>query len=46
MTERPVVVRAGVTRRLLERLPERLVPALNVLAFAAIGAALVALLLI
>ncbi|MFQ3622177.1 MAG: hypothetical protein SNJ73_01390 [Acetobacteraceae bacterium] len=46
MTDRPVVLRAGFTRRLLERLPERAVPVLNVLAFGALGAALVALVLI
>lgn len=40
MSDRRVVVRAGLTRRLLGWLPERAVPVLNGIAFVALAAAL------
>ncbi|MFN7000965.1 hypothetical protein [Elioraea tepidiphila] len=45
MSDRDVVVRAGFTRRLLDRLPERAVPVLNGIAFVALAAALLVVLL-
>lgn len=45
MSDRRVELRASLTRRLMARLPERLVPLLNVLAFVALAAALLLLLL-
>jgi hypothetical protein len=45
MRDRPVVVRAGRTRRLLDRLPDSAVPVLNGIAFVALAAALLVLLL-
>lgn len=45
MSDRRVVVRAGRTRRLLDRVPERAVPMLNVIAFAALAIALLVILL-
>lgn len=45
MSDRDVVVRAGLTRRLLDRLPARAVPVLNGIAFAALALALLVVLL-
>lgn len=45
MSDRRVVLQAGRTRRLLDRLPERAVPVLNVIAFAAMAVALLVILL-
>jgi hypothetical protein len=46
MSDRRVSVRAGLTRRLLSRLPESAVPVLNVVAFVALAAALLVVLLV
>jgi hypothetical protein len=45
MSDRRVMVRAGLTRRLLGRVPERAVPVLNIVAFAALAVALLVVLL-
>ncbi len=45
MTDRRVVVQAGLTRRLLDRLPARAVPVLNAIAFVALAVALLVVLL-
>ena len=45
MTDRPVVMRAGLTRRILDKVPDRAVPYLNAIAFAALAAALLITLL-
>lgn len=45
MSDRRVMLRAGLTRRLLDRLPERAVPVLNVVAFLALAVALLVVLL-
>jgi hypothetical protein len=45
MSDRPVLVRAGLTRRLLDRLPARAIPVLNGIAFVALALALLGVLL-
>jgi hypothetical protein len=45
MSDRPVLVRAGLTRRLVDRLPAQTVPVLNGIAFVALALALLVLLL-
>ncbi|GIX10946.1 hypothetical protein [Elioraea sp.] len=46
MSDRRVMLRAGLTRRLLDRVPDRAVPVLNGIAFAALAVALLVLLLL
>lgn len=46
MSDRRVAMRAGLTRRLLARLPERMVPVLNAIAFVALAVALLVVLLV
>jgi hypothetical protein len=46
MNDRRVVVQAGLTRRFLDRVPMRAVPVLNAIAFVALAAALLVVLLV
>ncbi|WP_439577521.1 hypothetical protein [Elioraea sp.] len=45
MSDRQVVMRAGLTRRMLDRVPDRAVPVLNAVAFVALVVALLVVLL-